>query len=354
MAAASPPVAAPPKATAGKVPLRPPEEKFWVRYSPHHELPVSAAGSFLLHVVGFGLLGLILIGVIKGIGNVRPVEVGMPVAIEPTGGGGGNPRGIGDGPNTGILPTGKEAVQPDVREPLVSAGKAAPAPLREVDKTPPALADVASERLIQEQTTDTVLGQLSDIGQQARKNIEGRIAGRGKGGSGSGGGDGSGIGTGTGPGTGSGKAGIDTRTSRQQRWVMIFNTTDGNDYLRQLQHLGAIVAVPQPGGGYVVYRDLTRRPLKGEVEDVGTINRIYWVDDKPHSVESLTRAMGIQPTPTHIAAFFPETLEGDLRRKEQTHYRGKEENIEETRFHIVRRGAKYEPVIVMKPKLKGQ
>src|SRR5262249_37242501 len=129
---------------------------------------------------------------------------------------------------------------------------------------------------------------------------------------------------------------------------------DGHDYLRQLQHLGAIVAIQQPGGGFLVYRDLSSKPLKGELEDISGINRIYWVDDKPHSVQSLARAMGIFPPPPYIAAFFPERVEKELRRKEELHYRGNEDNIEETRFQVVRRGTKYEPIVVARPKLKGQ
>src|SRR4051794_37825533 len=35
-----------------------PPEQFWKRYSPHHEAPLSAAGSFALHALGVGALAL--------------------------------------------------------------------------------------------------------------------------------------------------------------------------------------------------------------------------------------------------------------------------------------------------------
>src|SRR5207248_1981324 len=30
---------------------QPPDERFWIRYSPHHEMPLSAIGSVLLHIL---------------------------------------------------------------------------------------------------------------------------------------------------------------------------------------------------------------------------------------------------------------------------------------------------------------
>ena len=66
---------------------------------------------------------------------------------------------------------------------------------------------------------------------------------------------------------------------------MIFTTSHGEDYARQLGGLGAMIAVPEADGQYRVFRNLTP-PVRGEIEDLKQINRIFWVDDAPQSVDS--------------------------------------------------------------------
>src|SRR5262249_23800161 len=86
----------------------PPEERFWQRYSPHHEFPLSVSSSVFVHIVGLvllvfggGLLWLIL-------GNRG--DHSLPVdAIAVEGGGGGDPHGLGNERGDGIVPTGPEA-----------------------------------------------------------------------------------------------------------------------------------------------------------------------------------------------------------------------------------------------------
>src|SRR5262249_984472 len=132
---------------------------------------------------------------------------------------------------------------------------------------------------------------------------------KGRGGSGIGGGKDKGVGTGDGPGMGAGN--LDARVKRTLRWTLMFNTLNGDDYRRQFAALGAILAIPDRSGEYRVIRDLNKRPATGEIEDVGKINRIFWVDDKPDSVRSLAMALGLNPLPSQIVAFFPVELERD-------------------------------------------
>jgi hypothetical protein len=62
-------------------------------------------------------------------------------------------------------------------------------------------------------------------------------------------------------------------------------------------------------------------------------------------VASLARALNQPPAP-YIVVFFPEELENKLLRLE-LNYRGRnEEQIQETKFQIVRRGGVYEPIVV--------
>jgi hypothetical protein len=136
------------------------------------------------------------------------------------------------------------------------------------------------------------------------------------------------------------------RTKRQQRWTMIFNTKDGNDYVRQLKALGAILAVPQADGKYRVIRNLGERPANGKVEDLTTINRICWIDEKTESIQGLSKTLGIAAPPKHIVAFFPEKLEKELLTKELAFAGRNEQAIYSTQFQITATGKEFEPKVV--------
>jgi hypothetical protein len=220
--------------------------------------------------------------------------------------------------------------------------------LKDVEQKPQPLvtkqAD-ASDRTIEE--SERVAAAASQAASQARKQLEGLIAGKGRGGPGSGGGRGKGKGTGEGDLEGPGKANIGVREKRQLRWTMVFNTRDGRDYVKQLQALGAIVAIPGPNKEYLVIRDLSKRPVEMQPEDLSKIDRIYWIDDNPQSVESFARELRLKHVPELIAAFFPLQLEQELAEKERRHSRsGREDDILETRFQVRQRGGQYEVVVV--------
>ena len=100
--------------TAEKAPLMPPDEKFWQRYSPRYEFPVSFGSCWVIHVLGAGLL--ILWG-FKLITTDSAIEVDDLIV----GGGGGNPNGEPGGTGRGAM---KEAIdQSEDRLPI--PGKAA-------------------------------------------------------------------------------------------------------------------------------------------------------------------------------------------------------------------------------------
>src|SRR5438552_3130244 len=93
--------------TSPKPTLIPPEEKFWKRYSPHNEAPLSGVSSTLLHVLIFGLL----LGIIWLQDKLKVGEESRPVSVDPVRfsknpgdpGGGGSKTGKdkGSGANTG-------------------------------------------------------------------------------------------------------------------------------------------------------------------------------------------------------------------------------------------------------------
>src|SRR5579871_5912480 len=329
--------------------LIPPEEKFWQRYSPHHEFPLSSVASLCLYGLAVLLAWAVVVFAMKRGEDYASLPV-EPITIA---GGGGNVEGSGDvGP--GDRPVVKKDVMRDVKPEANPTPNAVAKDVKLDDVTPdpltlPEIKD-QKERIIGE--SNAAVLALNNVSVDARKQLFQGLGpvSKGKGGSGEGGGKGKGKGKGEGDLEGEGKGTLNVRQKRILRWVMMFNTYDGTDYLTQLRELGAILAIPDPaGGGYLVDRDLRRAPAKWEHEDLASIKRIFWIDDKPASVGSLSRALRLPAPPPHIVAFFPESLEKKLLDKEmkygQRFGRMREDEIKETRFKVVRRGGTYEPEV---------
>jgi hypothetical protein len=322
----------------------PPEEDFWKRYSPQHEFPISSVTSVCL----YALAGLLIWAVITYAVKSAEDNMSLPVENIAIAGGGGSPEGEGTvGP--GDLPPkqGKEAVEerkPEPSTPVVPEEK-----LAEVAPDPLDLPElqVADARIIDDPALKEAHDRLANLSKDARKQLFQGVASpgpsKGLGGSGEGAGKGKGRGTGEGDLEGAGKGKLNVRQKRVLRWVMLFNTLDGNDYLNQLHGLGAILAIPDPQGGYQVIRDLKKLPAQGDREELADIKRIFWIDDKAQSVGSLARALRLTFPPPHIVAFFPEKLEKELLAKELKYRGRKEEDIRETRFRVERRAGAYEP-----------
>jgi hypothetical protein len=293
-----------------------------------------------------GLLVFVLVRLaIKNSQDAASLPVGMVGEEE---GGGGHPDGIGT-KNPGDLDpmvTKNENISapPGVQAPASPAVMEDLKPVVPADVTLPDL--ISGDRFLEiDESAQEAVKKLQGVSENARAKLMEGIAqapGKGRGGSGRGGGKGDGDGTKDGPGRG-----MLEREKRILRWKMQFNTFDGRDYLTQLDELGAILAVPEPrsADAYRVIRDLKRTPAHGEIEDLKTIERIFWIDDKPESVRSLAMALGLQVPPPHIVAFFPQSLEQELADKEKK-FKGRSENqIKETRYRVVRRGGKYVPEV---------
>lgn len=342
MTPTSPPAG--PKANE-KPELVPPDERFWVRYSPHHEFPLSTVGSMCLYVVlavlvwvGAKFLPLLM-------ANTEPIPVEAISVVDA--GGGGDPNGTRNQPGKEQPPEDlgqddpqklAEQYKPDVPLSQLPKLDLKTEQFPEVDPK-----DQETVRMIEQGNVSA--GQLSKVGDKARDQLMQPLrAEKGQGGSGTGGGQGTGTGKGVGSGTKDGKM-LSDRQKRVLRWTMIFDTRSGDDYRVQLLALGAILGIQGPDGQYRVIRDLRTKPAKPKLEDLRKINRIFWVDDRPDSIGPLCVSLGI-PTPSHVVAFFPEELEKELLRKERA-FAGRTENqIRQTRFRVVRRGATYEPIVV--------
>jgi hypothetical protein len=341
----------------------PPEEQFWQRYSPHHEFPLSSATSIVLHALVIGLL--ILLGVLLFTGDnegtkppkidfkVVKGELGRKFGSGP-GGSGGSPEGVGAEAGGKDTKAKTEVTAKTEKEPPGNTLDPA-ALLKEVEpKKLQVKISPKGERTI---SGDVAFGKLAQATAQAESDLK-KVLSKGKGDSGSGGGLDSGSDKGKGPDKGSGLGGKDKgggggntteeiRAKRQLRWTLIFRTQHGMDYRDQLSDLGATLAIPTERGEYLIIRDLKKGARGGKIDDVreSVGDRIFWTDSQPLSVKSLSDALGLNPPPPAIHAFFPHKLEATLLKLE-LNYRGlPEDEIDETRFRIIRRGGTYVPEV---------
>jgi hypothetical protein len=315
------------------------DSPFWTKYSQHHEMPISGLASLAWHILAAVLI-VALAFVIS-----RRDDADMPIESVTVGGGGGSPQGVGPGRgDAGLV----EAAAPRDLPPDAVLPKEPLADITDLKINP---ADLLKD-LNLDQEAAREMTKVIERGTQAsrklkdldKKTREG-LLGQGKGGPGSGGGSGTGDGPGSGGGEGPTTGNI--RAARKLRWTIMFNTVSGYDYLRQLDTLGAILAVKAPDGELKTIHHLLERPVKLETEDLQKLNRIFWIDDKPDTVEQLTAAMGLPFTPPQVIALFPYKFERELLDKELKFRNRKETEIQETRFQILMRGGKNYQIVVI-------
>jgi hypothetical protein len=130
---------------------------------------------------------------------------------------------------------------------------------------------------------------------------------------------------------------------RVLRWRILFDTRDGEDYARQLEALGAVLAIPTGDGNkYAVIRDLGKRPVESAPEDLTRVRHVFWMESDPAAVRALAKALGLKKAPEHVVVFLPKYVEDVLLRKELAYRGRKEADIEETTFRFVRTEAGYQ------------
>ncbi len=322
-----------------------PEERFWIRYSPHHELPLSSVSSFGIHVL---ILGLLLLCASLPFFSRTVHEVPVE-AVRFEGGGGGKPHGVEGGTGSGSRPPEEIGAEKNVKAEVNPPTEHRPD--LEHLKAPDIKADIEKDgrRVFNQPNPAPSLSNIADLDKSVRIKFGPRTdASKGRGGSGSGGGRGDGRGTGEGSGTGPGRGSgnLTQREKRMIRWTMHFDTASAQDYLAQLRGLGAILAVPinEEKREFKVINKLTS-PAKLEDVDIDKINRIYWVDERPEHARDIMFALGVKLQPNYFAAFFPLELEGNLLKMEMAHANGRPEDaIEHTHFIVKRDGSRYVPV----------
>lgn len=328
-------------ATPTTTPDQPPDEQFWVKYSPHHELPISGMASLAWHVLAVVLILVVAWVVAKNAPDDMPIEMvnfGSP--------GSGGTQGVGTDSSVGKGSPLIEAVSPAELPP---DAKMPTEPLKDIPGLQITPKDLLNEVEINKDT-ERELAKIADRGTRALeqlskldKRMRDALMGGGSGTPGANGGRGGGDGGGRGNTPGSGTD--DVRWKRKLRWTITFNTQSGGDYLRQLDALGAILAVKTPNGELKCIKNLMARPTKLETEDLNKLSRIFWIDDKRESVEQLARALGLDFVPGEVVALFPQSFEKELLQKELSFRNRTEKEILETRFQILMRGRGYDIIV---------
>jgi hypothetical protein len=306
----------------------PGDDTLWKKYSRRHEAPLSFVGSGAVHVLGFAVLWLFgylfylwiesppkplpIVGV-----RLQGDQAQVNHRDKPGERGKGDPDGQGDKDGQGL---------PDA-EPQELFTPRPPLTPKEADTFRAVFPN--NPELMDHEAVKPLFRLDKEVREQLMKNVnpppQGDKDGKKKGGRGSGT-----------PGDPDGRAPTN-REERMLRWVLMFDTRDGQDYLHQLRDLGAIVAVPVGSDGKEYkFCDLTKRPYQFVDGDLASVNRIWWTDDKPQSVRSLMAVLGFQGRPSHFHAFVPQELEQHLFKIELAYKGLKEEQIFETKFKCVR------------------
>ncbi|MGL6072648.1 MAG: hypothetical protein ACRC8S_00675 [Fimbriiglobus sp.] len=312
----------------------PPEETVWRKYSSNLEFPISLLiSTFLLTSMFAILVGLLFLALGSGPEKKLP-PISFSEGDDDTGQ--GSP-GTGGNPNDALVKseskpdtTGTESSKEDFTLPEIQQIKDAIA-LDDPTNEPIA---VAPENAKAYQNLDEALrNKLLNIG---GKKGAGNSAETGSGKEGSG--------------TGPGGVGADRTRARSLRWVMLFKTNGGRDYLDQLNSLGAVVLVSLPSDkkSMYIFRDL-RNPQPGtlvkEEELIQFSQQIQFCDDKPSSAKDVGRALNLNFVPDGFWAIFPKGIEEQLAKLERDYRNRRPEDIEQTKFQVSVIGGQYRLVV---------
>jgi hypothetical protein len=292
------------------------QKQIWIKYSPNYESFTSLFVSFIVHIA---LVTLIMMLGWEGLKKAIIGDVNRRLGVSSVRVGGGTSSGSPDAKeNDDTIKTPPKFNIPDKESMPEIPLKLDPSPTEkiQVDKT-------GGKSLVED--ANAKAQELSRLGQNLKsKMIDGL----------------KGVGNTKGDGVGDG------RGERMLRWIMVFNTTNGSDYLSQLMDLNARLAFPDPNkpGKFLVISNLGVKPITTMELDLSSVSDIFWVDDKAQSVTNLSRAMGLQIKTEAFVVLMPISVEEKLQKLEKASLQGaKEDDIQETRFTISKNAGKYEP-----------
>jgi hypothetical protein len=350
--------------------LLPPEERLWKRYSPHHEGPLSAAGSLALHALVIGALAYLAFRATQWQDDELNKPPRMEV-VEIQGGDGGL-----DGLGVGTTPLGgTKGGRTDVE--AVASNKQSPQPfqkpnpnelnLKAPDRLPPQLKVPVTGYEEPADDGDTAFSGLSESAKRAEASLVAALtppapkAGtKGTGGNanvggvpGTGGRAGSGGGKGgdVGPGSGSSPYGqvLTNQRKRQMRWK-ILASDDGQVHLAKLKALKLTLVVPTANPNVFEIMDLGQSApqFKTTTNLRNQGDKVWWTNRHPKQVAGLAAVLGLRRVPPCFVIFLPKALEDRMLDLEQAHQGAREEQIQLTVWDVPLRDGHYaqEPEVV--------
>jgi hypothetical protein len=332
-------------------PVLPPDEKFWQRYSAHHEMPLSGMTSLFLHALVVGLL--LIVGYVVSLrwhGETHKPPTMTVVTLEGPGDGDeglGGPEGLpGQNDRTELTPS-TTPTQP------MTAFEAA----LQLDEAPSVELFVPAETKPQPETKD-LLSELDQLAQDAKLTTPVKKAQAGtnnpKGVGGQGGiGDAPGPGKGKrGPGKGIGGPPGGKMTQQQifaWRWRFdLFGS--GKEHADKLAAVGVVLAFPDVQGGYWVINDFRRRPAALQKENMDKYkNAVKWINKDQRSLFELAKELQLPFVPQFVVMLLPKEREQQMAQAEGAFARQQRRDlarIQATHFDFLLRGDSFEPVVL--------
>src|SRR5262249_23908868 len=342
---------------ANSATLVPPEERFWKRYSPHHEAPLSGVVSFVLHGFVIGILALAAMFLTqRREAETRPVSMDV---VQLEGGGTGFEGGGGGGDPGPQGPTKQGARTENV------FGQKSEEPNKPENPTTPTFEKVQQKAFDVPQIPvsgpieidDSLKAVADDARAALQKAISGPVGdpegGTSSGKQGSGGtGDGPGKGNKSGPGTGQG--GYPGRKATRaeifaQRWRFDLEG-NGKQHADKLRAAGVVLVVPDPTGKLLVIRDLGRRPVEPRAENLEPFkDAVRWENRQPQSTVALARELRLKWAPPIVFLLLPKDREQLMADAEQAYAEKNGRSlrtIQETWFDFQVRGDGFQPVVI--------
>jgi hypothetical protein len=342
-------------AKQGQVPLFPPDEKFWVRYSPHHELSLAGMTSFFVHglVIGILTLGAYWYLFQRDSDTNKPPTMDM---VQIAGGGdgfegmGGEPGAPGDSTprQTELVPGPMTAV---AEVPAVTNSALKDVPQTELDIPEINSSDNKADlekilSKLEKEAVNQATQEKSPI-KKVTKNTGpsgGNAKGVGAPGTGSGGYGKGARGTGIGGGRKLTQAQIYAR-----RWS--FNLTGGGkEHVAKYLTMGVTVALLHPKGAYYFVTDLRRRPATLQPANMDIYrDAVQWQNTLPESLANLAGELRLPFVPVQAIILLPKDREQKMA-DEELRYAQKMglpvEEIQGTLFDFQLRGGGFEPVVL--------
>jgi hypothetical protein len=315
-------------------PEMPPEPSVFLKYSQHHEFPLSTMASILSHGLVL-IMAMLAAGMLIHWGGDRePPEV--DVLVFAGGGGDGEGGGKVDGEDDLKEVITFDPSRMDNETPTVTFNK---------DDISSSVAETTKERIIEEARSAERVARGADPTKRA-----GDI---GRGGPGSGGGLGSGHGTGEGSGSGPGK--MSERLKRPERWTLQIPYTTGEEYRDKLANLNAMIAFPEGKTQFRLFRDLSKKTSTVETQQgLGGLGRVWWNDSDPERVSGLAGSLGATGNPKVMFIFLPRDLEKELLKRELEYAKKTEAQLNEqgieTWFTAEKVGASWNVKVVKQEK----